>query len=54
MPGSTGDAPGYIQLYNKQHQLLQQQEVEMVQLVSDIEWQPKQVSIKFIADWDLP
>ena len=54
MPGSTGDAPGYIQLYNNQHQLLQQQEVEMVQLVEEVKWQPGQVSIKFIADWNLP
>ena len=54
MPGSSGDAPGYIQLYNKNNILMQEKEVEMVQMVDDIRWSKNLVDIKFIASWELP
>ncbi|VAW67819.1 hypothetical protein MNBD_GAMMA10-3099 [hydrothermal vent metagenome] len=53
MPGSSGDAPGYIQLYNKNNLLIQEKEIEMVQMVNDIRWSKNQLDIKFIASWEL-
>lgn len=53
-PGQAGDSPGEVRLYNKQGDLLEKADVEMVQLVENVEWTQKSVSIKFIADWELP
>nr|WP_086938618.1 hypothetical protein [Thaumasiovibrio occultus] len=54
MPGSAGDAPGFVQLVNSNDVVLQEQPVEMVQLVDQIAWQPDSVNIKLIATWPLP
>jgi hypothetical protein len=54
MPGSSaGDEAGYIRLYNKDNELLNEKEVEMLQLVETVDWSDDQVSIKLIADWNL-
>jgi len=52
-PGGAGDLPGFIRLYDANGVLLNQADVEMVQLVSDIIWTDDRVTIKFIADWPL-
>ena len=54
MPGQAGDAPGRVMLYNRVGELLHETSVEMVQLVQKVEWTEKSVSIKLIAEWDLP
>jgi len=54
MPGSSGDAPGYIQLYSKNGLLMREKEVEMVQMADNIQWSKNQVNIKFILNWELP
>lgn len=54
MPGQAGDNPGVVWLLDGQGQLLEQADVEMVQLVDHVDWQGKNVSIKWVADWDLP
>lgn len=54
MPGSSaGDEAGYIRLYNKDNELLNEKEIEMVQLVETINWSGDKVSIKLVADWNL-
>ncbi|HWV15313.1 MAG TPA: hypothetical protein VN030_07755 [Cellvibrio sp.] len=54
MPGSSGDAPGYVQLVDRQGKVFAEEDVEMVQLVEQVEWSEAQVNIKFVADWMLP
>jgi hypothetical protein len=54
MPGQGSDAPGVVRLYDQQGKLLHETKVEMVQLVDHVDWGPKKVEIKLIADWDLP
>jgi hypothetical protein len=54
MPGQTGDSPGVVWLLDKEDNPLYWTDVEMVQLVEHVDWQDKRVSIKLIADWDLP
>lgn len=54
MPGSSGDAPGYVRLVDRQGTVFAEQDVEMVQLVEQVEWSEAQVNIKFVADWVLP
>lgn len=54
MPGQAGDSPGIVRLYDRQGKLLRQVDVEMVQLVERVDWLDKKVSIKLLADWDLP
>lgn len=54
MPGQTSDSPGVVWLLDKDGNVLNQAAVEMVQLVDHVDWQDKKVSIKLIADWDLP
>ncbi len=53
-PGSGGDAPGLVRLYDQQGKLLQETKVEMVQQVEAVEWPAKGVYIKLVADWVLP
>lgn len=53
-PGQGGDAPGEVRLVNKNGDVLQQKDVEMVQLVEKVEWTEKNVYIKLVADWELP
>ena len=54
MPGSAGDAPGFVRLYDNYNNILEEQDVDMVQLVDDIEWSEDKVNIKLFAEWDLP
>ena len=54
MPGQASDAPGKVQLYDRNRKLLRETNVEMVQLVESVNWSQKKVTIKLIADWDLP
>lgn len=51
MPGSAGDSPGYVRLFNPSGELINETYIEMVQLVETVEWSTDQMSIKFIADW---
>ncbi len=53
-PGQGGDSPGEVRLVNKNGDILQKKDVEMVQLVENVEWSEKNVYIKLVADWDLP
>ncbi|MGF1685154.1 hypothetical protein L4C36_00395 [Photobacterium japonica] len=54
MPGSgAGDAPGFIQLYDANNQLLEETDVEMVQLIETVEWSNTHISIPLITDWAL-
>jgi hypothetical protein len=54
MPGQASDAPGVVQLYDRNDNLLQEAKVEMVQFVDQVEWGNKSVHIKLVADWELP
>jgi hypothetical protein len=53
-PGQSGDAPGEVRLYNREGDLLEKADVEMVQMVENVEWKADSVYIKFVADWKLP
>lgn len=53
-PGQAGDSPGEVRLYDKNGDLLEKTDVEMVQLVEKAEWTDKSVYIKLVADWNLP
>lgn len=53
-PGQAGDSPGEVRLVNKNGDVLEQTDVEMVQLVENVEWTKDSVYIKLIADWKLP
>ena len=52
-PGSSGDLPGYVQLYNGQGEQLREKDVEMVQLIQNVHWTENSVTIKFVLDWPL-
>lgn len=54
MPGQAGDSPGKVQLFDRNQKLLHETDVEMVQLVENVDWGQKRVTIKLIAEWDLP
>ena len=54
MPGSAGDAPGFVRLYDRNNQILAEKDVDMVQLIDAPEWSPDKVHIKLFADWELP
>ena len=54
VPGSSGDAPGVVRLYNQQGKLMEETKVELVQQVEKVEWGVKSVYIKLVADWQLP
>lgn len=54
MPGQTSDAPGVVQLYNQHGDLLHKTNIKMVQLVDHVDWNEKKLSIKLVAEWDLP
>lgn len=53
-PGQVGDSPGEVRLLNKNGDVLENKDVEMVQLVEKVEWTDKNVYIKMVADWELP
>lgn len=54
MPGQSGDAPGTVRLYDDHGNALKAAEVQMVHLVDRVDWEPHKVTVKFVADWDLP
>jgi hypothetical protein len=55
MPGQTGDAPGFVRLYEqKTGRVLYQKDVEMVQNIDQVEWSSTNLFIKLFADWRLP
>ena len=54
LPGQSGDAPGMVQLIDRDGAILNQVPVEMVQLVDQVTWSDTTVSIRLIADWTLP
>jgi hypothetical protein len=53
-PGSAGDAPGFVRLHARDEAVLQEQDIPMVQLVDQVDWQPRRVEIRLLADWPLP
>jgi len=53
-PGQAGDSPGEVRLINKNGDVIEKTEVEMVQLVESVEWTDNSVYIKLVADWTLP
>jgi hypothetical protein len=52
--GGSGDAPGIVRLYDQHGKLLQEAKVEMVQQIENVEWPPKGVYVKLVAEWALP
>ena len=54
MPGQSGDAPGYVRLYDKVGRILEEQNVDMVQNIDHADWEDNKVRIKLFAEWDLP
>ena len=54
MPGSSGDRPGVIKLYNKSNQLIAEKDIEMLQLIDNVEWSDTGVHIPLVVDWELP
>lgn len=54
MPGQSGDAAGVVRLYHKSGELLHEAPVDMVQQVDQVVWENKHVSVKLIAEWELP
>ena len=54
MPGQSGDAPGYVRLYNSSGRVLAEKDVDMVQAADRISWENKKVSVWLVAEWNLP
>ncbi|AKT41269.1 hypothetical protein [Chondromyces crocatus] len=53
-PGQGSDAPGRAVLKDRAGQVLGDVEVEMVQIVSGVEWEEHSASIRAVAHWKLP
>ena len=53
-PGQAGDAPGYVRLYDQFGRVLAEKDVEMVQNIDQVYWEPERVDIKLFAEWKLP
>ena len=54
MPGQSGDAPGVVRLVDREGHVLQEKAVSMVQLVDQVTWREDRVTIRGLADWQLP
>lgn len=54
MPGQSGDAPGYVTLYDERGRALASASVEMVQNVDQVRWEEHKVDVKLVAEWQLP
>lgn len=55
MPGQSGDAPGFVRLYDQRTgRILQQKDVEMVQVIDQFKWSSTNLYIHLFADWRLP
>ena len=52
--GGAGDASGFVRLYDSRGRVLEEQEVEMVQLIDEVNWEKSRVEIKLFAEWELP
>ena len=53
-PGSGSDEPGRLVLLDRAGHQLREAEVEMVQLVTEVDWEDKSVYVRYFADWPLP
>lgn len=53
-PGHGGDARGFVQLCNRDGEVLRESPVDMVQTVQSVEWKAGRVTISRFADWPLP
>ena len=53
LPGSAGDAPGFVQLIDDQGKVLKEQETDMVQQIEQVSWSKNRVDIKLFASWPL-
>ena len=54
MPGQGSDAPGFVELQDREGRRYQRRKVEMVQLVETPEWTASRVRVKLLLDWELP
>ena len=54
MPGQSGDAPGFVQLHDSRGRSLAEAGVEMVSAVDRVDWEDGRVSVKLVAEWQLP
>ena len=54
MPGQASDAPGRAVLYDRQGRPLREENVEMVQLVKVLGWEPERVWLQPFGEWTLP
>jgi hypothetical protein len=53
MPGGAGDTAGFVQLIDKNGNVLKEKDVEMVQLIDEVNWSDKKVSIPLFTEWPL-
>jgi hypothetical protein len=53
-PGGSGDASGFVRLYDSSGKVLQEKAVDMVQVIDEVTWLTNKVEIKLFADWPLP
>lgn len=53
MPGQGSDAPGRIDLVDKNGKVLKSRPIEMVQLISKPVWKKGSVSMKLLFDWKM-
>ena len=53
MPGQAGDAPGIVQLFDRDGHLLNQADINMVQMVEAVDWSDHRARIKRLVDWPL-
>lgn len=54
LPGQAGDASGVVQLQTREGKILAEEEVELVQVVHEVRWEPDRVDVKLVAEWPLP
>ena len=54
MPGGSGDAPGFVRLYDDRGHTLNDQGVDMVNRIDRVSWEEGRVDIKLFAEWELP
>jgi hypothetical protein len=54
VPGQSGDAPGFVRLYDGRGHTLAEAGAEMVQTVDRVDWEDGKVNVKLIAEWPLP
>ena len=53
-PGSSGDKPGYVEIFDKKGDSLGRVPVEMLQMVQigEIEWSSEGIEIPLVGYWD--